>query len=47
MVLSEQYCSYKHHTVLIIMQDNIGHMFCLMGTLQSLRIQYEHILVYT
>ena len=26
----ESYCSYKHHTVLIIMK-NIGHMFCLLG----------------
>jgi len=26
----ESYCSYKHHTVLIIMK-NIGHMFCQLG----------------
>jgi len=30
----ESYCSYKYHTVLIIMKtdiDNIGHNFCLLG----------------
>jgi len=44
-------CSYKHHTVFINMNrikkmiDNIGHMFCLLGTLQNLRIQCECVIL--
>jgi len=45
------YCSYKNHTVLIVMNctkkmiDNIGYMFCLLGTLQNLRIQCECVML--
>jgi len=44
-------CSYKHHTVLITMNcmkkmiDNKVHMFCLLGTLQNLRVQCERVIL--